>query len=100
VIGAGTLNLRSSKYTNETTLSADYSVVPWPDAQMRWFRIMDDGVNRQCQYSGDGEIYRGFHAIGRTDFLTADQIGVHVFTTNAATPNFGPTVRVHSWYEH
>lgn len=40
-----------------------------------WMRISDDGTNRVCSYSTDGFNFLTIHTVGRTDFLTADQIG-------------------------
>ena len=41
-----------------------------------WFQIADDNTNRICSISQDGQNFDTFHSVGRTDFLTADQIGI------------------------
>lgn len=88
----------SRKFTNPTTFSADYTNQPVAQL-MRWMRIKDDGTSRICQFSSDGVDWQTVHTIGRTDFLTADQVGFCVSTHNSVTPNVPPIVRVCSWAE-
>lgn len=87
---------RVRKYTNATTFSADYSgavaiAQPYPF----WLRIADNGTNRICSYSRDGINFRDFHTVGRTDFLTADEVGF--FADAANTGDVGATVL--SWVQ-
>lgn len=92
--------LRSSKYTNPTTFSADYaSVIQFMPYDVHWLRIADDGVNRICSVSRDGIDWVQVHSVGRTDFLTADQIGFCISTENSGTPNYAPVLRVLHWLE-
>ena len=68
--------LRINKWNNETTYSAAYVadiVFPLPDA--RWFKLEDTGTNRLMYMSTDGKNWVQEHTIGRTDFLTANQVG-------------------------
>jgi hypothetical protein len=39
-----------------------------------FFKIADDGTNRTCGYSLDGQNFRTIHSVGRTDFITPDQV--------------------------
>lgn len=68
----------SRKYTNATTYSADYaSVAPGTlfGSRTIWFQIEDNNTNRIVRYSWDGINFFTLHTVGRTDFLTADQVG-------------------------
>lgn len=80
-------NIQSRKYTSPTVFSADYlgSTAFWPNGDMLWFRIQDNGVNRICSVSGDGVNFVQFHSIARTDFLTADRVGFYL-SNAVATP--------------
>jgi len=48
-----------------------------------WLRISDDGTNRKCWISADGTHWQLVHTVGRTDYLTADQILWGVDVENA-----------------
>jgi hypothetical protein len=68
--------LRSTKYTNATTISAEYSTGSLGTYQPRvWLRIADNSTNRVFSASSDGRNFATIHTVGRTDFLTADQVG-------------------------
>lgn len=95
-LGLTTPNVRSVKFTNATTFSADYINVKVSEL-FRWLRIADNGTNRICSISADGQNWLDVHSVGRTDFLTADQVGFMVATENSATPNFAPILSVLSW---
>lgn len=92
--------LRSTKYTNATTFSADYLLTSFHVAP-EWFRLADDGVNRLVSVSPDGVNWFALHTIGRTDFLLtgANQVGLVISTENAATPNVAPILNLLSWRE-
>ena len=47
-----------------------------------WLRIADDGTNRIFSISGDGRHWITTWTIGRTDHLTADEVGFFVSATN------------------
>ena len=88
----GPLKMGNSKFTNSTTYSADYSGVTVSPLPIPLFlRIADDGANRILSYSRDGVYFIAWHTIGRTDFLTADEVGLVVHsnsTTNASSGLF------------
>lgn len=72
------VTMNSSKFTDPSTFSAFYlsaSVVSLPMGVPEWLRIADDGTSRICSFSYDGVNFHPFHTVGRTDFLTADQVG-------------------------
>ena len=90
--------LRSTKFASPTSFSADYQTFPLSDV-VRWLRIEDDNTDRVLYVSADGVDWLEIHRIGRTDYLTADEVGFHVGTENSATPNLAPILRVQSWAE-
>jgi hypothetical protein len=62
------------KYTDPTTFSANYlgeTRVSYPTS---WLRITDDGTDRKCYWSSNGQFWLLMHTVGRTDYLTADQV--------------------------
>jgi hypothetical protein len=71
---AGGIRFQSGKWTNATTFSAAYSEIA-PTIVPNWMRIADDGSNRIVSFSDDGQNFIPFHTVGRTDFITADQVG-------------------------
>lgn len=85
----GSIYLGSRKYTNPTTYSADYSLIQTVSrlspCSLVWMRIADNGTNRICSFSTDGVHFIQFHSIGRTDFLTADEVGFYVDPYNSTT---------------
>lgn len=88
---------RSAKFTNATTFSADYShsLYHCPNhGAVMFLRIADDGTNRICSVSHDGYTWIAIHSVGRTDFLTADEIGFFVSPQNLT---FGHYVTLLSW---
>jgi hypothetical protein len=69
----------STKYDSPSSYNSDYNnKVSDFVAGIMWLRISDDGINRYCWYSRDGINYTNFHFVSRTDYITADQIGVFV----------------------
>jgi len=85
-VGSGAYaNLDSTKWTNATTYSSAYTLAPDPspgDAEV-WVRIADDGVNRTISWSQDSVNWIQVHSVGRTDFITADQVGFFVNNNNS-----------------
>lgn len=75
---SGAPQLLSNKWTTTTSFSAGYTSF----ASITLFggvvflRIADDNTNRVCSISTDGQHFQALHTTGRTDFLTADQVGV------------------------
>lgn len=95
-VNASVSQLRSTKYTNSTTFSADYQALNCNE-RPKFFQISDDGANRICCVSADGQNWIVVHTITRLDFLTVnggDQYGFHVNTQNASTPNMNVALTV------
>jgi hypothetical protein len=93
---AGSYNLNVQKFTGPTAFSANYQTTTL-GFKPNWLRITDDGVNRICWMSEDGQNWVQVHSIGRTDFITPDQIGFFVQSSNTLTPNFNTVCNVLSW---
>jgi hypothetical protein len=85
--------ISSTKWTDTGTISAAYVTITNVYSRSIWLRIADDGVNRVCSYSYDGRNFYAFHTVGRTDFLTADQVGWY----QRDTANLNTTVTLVSW---
>jgi hypothetical protein len=88
------------KYTDATTFVASYfTPAPAPSllaGGVIWLRLADDGTNRKCSYSLDGQNFHEVHAVSRTDFLTADEVG---FAVDAFNATYGMGVLLLSWKE-
>jgi hypothetical protein len=77
------LNLVSDKYSSATAFSASYTNdAVYSGGNVMFLRITDNGTNRICSWSVDGYNFRVFHTVGRTDFLTADEVffGLYINT--------------------
>jgi len=93
----GGWNVASSKWTNETTLSANYVAVGAQyQVAVLWLRITEDATNRICHYSFDGYNWFLLHTIARADFLTADQIG---YFTDGTSATVAPSMTIFHWAE-
>lgn len=97
IMGTGTSTevsrLMSSKWDSPTVLNAHYQTLFFP-GKCTWFRVTDDGSNRKSYISGDGQNWMETHSIGRTDYLTATEVGFLVSTENSATPNLGAIMNI------
>ena len=84
--GLGVVNfLRTCKWTNETTYSASYTTDLYdPLYDPQWFKLEDNGTNRIFYMSTDGINWVQYHSIGRTDYLTANQVGFMIDPFNQA----------------
>lgn len=93
--GSGTATVRITKFSSPTTFTADYlTAVPVYafHAPINWYRIRDNGTNRFFEYSYNGVDWETLHPVGRTDFITPDQIGVAGDPHSTAI-----TARLRSW---
>lgn len=72
---AGTFSLNSSKFNSSSSFDANYASNNGglPMAPL-FLRVADDGTNRILSTSLDGINFAVYHSIGRTDFLTADEV--------------------------
>ncbi len=94
------VSLYSYKYTNPTTLSASYALFDLgdflPEGAPHFLRIADDNTNRICSISHDGQNFKDFHTVGRTDFLTADEVG---FFVNSVDGTYSAGMTLLHWEE-
>lgn len=90
------LGIQVFKFTNPTTYSASYAYQVLPQYPM-WLQITDNGTNRIIRYSEDGFNFRQVHSVSRTDFLTANQVGITISSVNEVTPNLNSSLTVFSW---
>jgi hypothetical protein len=51
-----------------------------------WLRIADTGVNRVCSWSLDGTNFLQIHSVGRTDFMTGNEVLMYGETNNGTWP--------------
>jgi len=94
-----TNSYENSKWTDPTTFSANYqsfSLAQFSSPDIMWLRMSDDGVNRTVEYGPDGINWREYHTVGRTDFLTADEVGIVV---NANHASIACSMLLLSWEE-
>ena len=94
VFSSDAINLDNSKFTNATSFSAAYGTSGGSfmmSGPCMWLRIQDNGTNRLSDFSVDGVHWRTWHTIGRTDFLTADQVGFYV-ASDQAVNSVGMTI--------
>jgi hypothetical protein len=77
--------IRMSKYDSPTAFSSHYSSnggIRYSGGLL-WLRFTDDNTNRKCWISMDGINFWQVSTIGRTDFITPDEIGFFVNNENA-----------------
>lgn len=93
---SSTSGLAVSKWTNATTFSADYLSPLGISTQspLLFLKAQDNGTNRICSWSMDGQHWIQLHSIGRTDFLTASRVG---FYTNGSNATWAPAMMLLSW---
>jgi hypothetical protein len=69
-------NLFINKWSSSTAFAAHYAGFPNGLAEVPlWFRLADNGTNRIISLSLDGIHWTTIHTIGRTDYMTADEVG-------------------------
>lgn len=96
VANAASTVVRTQKYNSATSFSANYVSYAYQPGGIVWLRITDNGVNRISSISFDGVNFLDFHTVGRTDFLTADEVGFWVDANNA---NNAVVMQLLSWKE-
>lgn len=84
------------KMDSATGFNAAYLTSIGPSPQPVWMRISDDGTNRKCWISPDGQNWNLLHSVGRTDFITANEVGFWINDADGAVM-FGITLQ--SWKE-
>lgn len=81
-------NIHTTKFTDASNFSADYNgPLRWPIGHFLFLQISDDGTNRISRVSNDGVNFVQVHSVGRTDFLTANEVGFFVDTNGSFAAN-------------
>ena len=94
-VGDGGLN--HQKFTNFTTFSANYFTVALAaPLGVYWFRFVDDSADRVTYISKNRVDWIQIHTVGRTDFITADELFVCGYPNNAT---FGLLVHIFDYEE-
>lgn len=92
-------NIAVQKWSSATTFSANYVDVQHNPAEgggVMFLRMVDDNTNRKSYFSRDGLHFQLMHSVGRTDFLTPDEIG---FCANEQTNAAPCGMHLLSWHE-
>lgn len=74
------------KFNSATSFNSGYNggtTRRYPASPL-FLRIADNGTNRMCSISTDGQHFIQVHTVGRTDFLTADQVGFYAHAGNSS----------------
>jgi len=97
--GHGDYHFMGQKYTNPNTWNSNYfaGAAFFPVDGPIFLRLTDNGTDRLMYYSHTGNYWRLLHSVGRTDFMTADQVGFYVDSENAS---YGVSMDLLSWKEH
>jgi hypothetical protein len=74
----GNCKIQGSKWNSATSQNSQYINAQWNvgSFSMLWVQLIDDNTNRVFKTSVDGQNWMTVHSVTRTDFLTADQIGI------------------------
>lgn len=82
--------IQNSKFNSPTSFNASYDLgggatnFNWQPTDSLWMKLEDDGTNRKVHISANGSTWTQIHSVGRTDFLTADEVGVFVYSSYGA----------------
>lgn len=98
-------NFALRKWNSPTSFNSEYfnhssSGWCWNHGALIWLRIADDGTNRIASISADGQNFIAVHTVGRTDFLTADEVGIFLRSDgDSAGSHGGIGMTLLSWDE-
>jgi hypothetical protein len=93
------ITMEVTKFTNATSFSADYkSSTGFTLGSNLWMQISDNGTNRITRFSVDGSLFYDYHSVGRTDFITPNQVcwGTAPASMGGSLPLIGSII---SWKE-
>lgn len=95
-MASGVQRLELTKHASSTAGVAHYQTLVMGIAPtLWWLRIEDDGTNRKVYFSADGQNFCLFHSVGRTDYLTADEVLFFVGGNNSTFVG----MTLYSWKE-
>lgn len=92
----GGIVLEVAIWSDANTVNASYTQVSIGPQNTIALRVADDGTNRICSWSMDGQHWHVVHTVGRTDYLTPDQVG---FFANSVNTTWPAGVTLLSWNE-
>lgn len=91
----GAFSVGGIKWNSVSSYNSNYySIGLSPHFGMNFLKYTDDNTNRIISYSADGEVFVNLFSVGRTDFLTPNQIGFMVDTNNTT---YAANMAVFSW---
>jgi hypothetical protein len=86
-----------AKWSSPTSFSATYTQhLSISGYALVWLKLQDDGTNRIVSGSADGVGWVQLHSVGRTDFMTADEVG---FCMNMNNSTLGSSMSLVHWEE-
>ena len=89
-------NLETTKWNTSTSFNSGYSSIAAPDVQWLFMQIEANASNRVCRWGIDGQHFSQVHSVGRTDFLTPDQV---YYAIRSQSASFGAGATIISWKE-
>jgi hypothetical protein len=85
--GRGADAIQRQDFTDSTHYSAESTQVPIEQLSgALWMQIADNNTNRIMSWSADGVHWYAHYTVGRTSFLTADQVGIFANPQNVTYP--------------
>lgn len=85
-----TASISLDKWDAPGTFNAAYiAATAYPWLSRMFIQLRDDGTNRKVRFAVDGQNPIEIHTVGRTDYLTADEIG---FAVNPYSQETGVTL--------
>lgn len=90
-------SLESIFYNSPTSYnSGGFAIGAMSAGALQWFKAQDDGTNRKCWWSPDGNHWLLLNSVARTTFTTPNQIGI---AGEAVSGNNAPGMTLVSWEE-
>ncbi len=95
------VDIAGNKWNSLTSWNDDYFARIYHLGAYVFLRIEDDGTNRKCSISADGTSWISMHTVGRTDYLTANEIGFYINTiqTSGTPTRTEMLMTVQGWKE-
>lgn len=88
--------VRVSKHASPTGSATDYVNLNISQPSPIFMQITDNSTNRICKVSFDGYNWIQIHSVGRTDYMTGDEVLVYVNALSTSYPMYATWL---SWAE-
>ena len=84
----GPIGTQISKWDSATSFNGNYSntIYSYVASGLFWLKLVDDNTDRKTYMSADGVTWTLLHTVGRTDYLTADEVGFCIGVQNTLFP--------------